>query len=257
MYHGDMSTDDLADALGFTWDRSTVPELPVYGVERALWRFRKLTPQYVWDAAVLEGNPFTFPEVQTLLEGITVGGRNVSDEDQVRRLARGGARLSELVRDGAFRLDKETSDELHGILAQDEALEAGHFRGEGPILADVGVPIGQYGYHQPSRTEAGGANLREQWRRGNEAILGLPGAEPFEQAAAHFLFGAYRQFYFDGNKRTARSMQNGWLMSHGIDAISIPGSRRQEFNTTMNYFYHSADGTAMIAFLASCFMDMG
>jgi hypothetical protein len=29
---------------------------------------------YVWDAAVLEGNPFTDPEVQTLLEGITVGG---------------------------------------------------------------------------------------------------------------------------------------------------------------------------------------
>jgi Fic family protein len=253
-----MSTDYLADALGFTWDRSTVPELPSYGVERALWRFAKLRPQFVWDAAVLEGNPFTFPEVQTLLEGITVGGRNVSDEDQVLRLARGSERLGDLVRSGAFRLDKETSDELHGILAIGEALEAGHFRGEGQVVTNVGVPIGQYGYHRPPcPTEPGGANLREQWHLGNEAILGLPGAAPFEQAAAHFLFGAYQQFYYDGNKRTARSMQNGLLMSHGIDAISIPATRRQEFNETMNYFYYSADATAMFAFLASCFQDMG
>jgi hypothetical protein len=36
--------------------------------------------EYVWDAAVLEGNPLTYPEVQTLLDGITVGGRKISDE---------------------------------------------------------------------------------------------------------------------------------------------------------------------------------
>lgn len=251
-----MSTDDLADALGFAWDRRIVPDLPAYGVERALWRFAQTLPQYVWDAAVLEGNPFTFPEVQTLLEGSTVGGRRLSDEQQVLRLARGAERLSDLVHAGAFRLDKETSDELHGIIAEGEALEAGHFRGEGSVVTNVGVPLGQYGYHPaPCPTEPGGANLRGQWHLGNEVILTLPDAGPFEQAAAHFLFGAYQQFYYDGNKRTARSMQNGWLMAHGIDAISIPAARRQEFNEMMIDFYHSADGTGMFGFLASCFLD--
>ena len=33
-----------------------------------------MLPEYVWDAGVLEGNPFTFPVVKTLLEGVTVGG---------------------------------------------------------------------------------------------------------------------------------------------------------------------------------------
>ncbi|CZR83213.1 hypothetical protein CDFC105_43918 [Clostridioides difficile] len=31
----------------------------------------------------LENNPFTFPEVQTLLDGITVGGHKLSDQNQI------------------------------------------------------------------------------------------------------------------------------------------------------------------------------
>jgi hypothetical protein len=42
-----------------------------------------MLPEYVWDAGVLEGNPFTFPEVKTLLEGVTVGGRKLSDQEQI------------------------------------------------------------------------------------------------------------------------------------------------------------------------------
>jgi hypothetical protein len=67
-------------ALGFAWDSSTVPDLPAHGTRRAQWRFSRMLPEYVWDAAVLEGNPFTYPEVQTLLEGVTVGGRRSAPE---------------------------------------------------------------------------------------------------------------------------------------------------------------------------------
>ena len=54
-------------------------------------------PEYVWDAAVLEGNPFTYSEVQTLLDGITVGGRKISDEQQVLNLAEAANELLRLV----------------------------------------------------------------------------------------------------------------------------------------------------------------
>lgn len=37
----------------------------------------------MFETVKLEGNPFTFPEVQTLLDGITVGGRKLSDLQQV------------------------------------------------------------------------------------------------------------------------------------------------------------------------------
>src|ERR1700730_10477798 len=102
------SDKSLAEALGFSWDRSVVQrEIPVHSVERALWRFRRMLPEYVWDAAVLEGNPFTYPEVQTLMDGVTVGGHKISDERQVLNLAEAARLLHSLVKHGEVLLDRD------------------------------------------------------------------------------------------------------------------------------------------------------
>lgn len=93
----------MEEAVGYTWDQSAVPrDVPSFSVERAVWRFQHSLPEYVWDAAVLEGNPFTYPEVQTLLDGITVGGRKISDEQQVLNLAEAANELLRLVKTGNF-----------------------------------------------------------------------------------------------------------------------------------------------------------
>ena len=91
-----------------------------------------MLPEYVWDAGVLEGNPFTFPEVKTLLDGVTVGGRKLSDQEQILNLAQSSKHLLDLVRRQEFKLDKATFCDLHAHVARNEALEWGHFRGEGP-----------------------------------------------------------------------------------------------------------------------------
>lgn len=242
----------MRDALGFTWDRSRVTRaIRPDSVQRAVWRFRQTLAEYVWDAAVLEGNPFTYPEVQTLLDGITVGGRKLSDERQVMNLARAANELADTVLSGRFRLDKATSDRFQYLIARDEALESGKFRGEGRETATPHVSLGEHGRYTPPPTERGGANLRSIFDAGTTAITGSL-RDPFEQGAAYFLFAALQQFYFDGNKRTGRYLMNGWLMSHGIDAISIPAARRLEFNKEMVGFFRFRDGTAMFRFLATC-----
>ena len=76
--------------------------------------------------------------------------------------------------------------------------------------------------------------------------------EPYHQALAYFAFGALQQFYFDGNKRTARLMACGHLLTHGYEAISVPAARKLEFNETMVDFYVRRDATALFAFLATC-----
>lgn len=246
------TSEAMLDALGFTWDRSTVRhDIPRFSVERAVWRFHRSLPEYVWDAAVLEGNPFTFPEVQTLLDGITVGGRKISDERQILNLAEAANELARLVRTNEFRLAKEISDRLQFLLARDEALESGHFRGEGRETLTPGVSLGQHGRYLPPATEPGGENLRRILSRGLE-FLSVEIAGEFEQAIAYFLFGSLQQFYYDGNKRTARYMMNGHLMSQGMDAISVPAARRYEFNTEMVDFFRRKDGTGMFGFLMSC-----
>ncbi|AGX87437.1 Fic family protein [Candidatus Symbiobacter mobilis] len=241
----------LLNVLGFEWDRSIVPtSVPVYSIERVCFRFHKMLPEFVWDASMLEGNPFTFPEVKTLLDGITVGGHNISDQEQVLNLAQSAKRLLVMVKSGQFSLSKPVFTELHSIVARNEALEWGVFRGEGQetnYTPDVG--LGERGRHTPLPTRPGAPELNQVFDQG---VTALQACAPFERATAFFLFGALQQFFFDGNKRTSRFMMNGVLMSQGIDAISVPAAKAQEFNEKMVRFYLSKDATAMMAFLVGC-----
>jgi Fic family protein len=251
-----MRNQDASEALGFTWDRRTARPLPAYTPQRATWRFKRMLAEYVWDASQLEGNPFTYPQVQTLLDGVTVGGQKLTDEQQILNLANAAHELVRLVGAGRFRLDKATSNSLHSIIGYKDAFDAGLFRGEGQIMSQTSVFIGAGDpeRHYPAPTERGGGNLRRIHEQG-AAFITHSLRDPFEQAAAYFLFGALQQFYFDCNKRTARYMMNGWLMSHGVDAISVPARRREEFNTEMGEFYRFKNGTAMFRFLAVCWED--
>jgi Fic family protein len=241
----------LFDSLGFHWDRAGVPvTAPTHAIERVCFRFHRMLPEFVWDAGVLEGNPFTFPEVKTLLDGVTVGGRKISDQEQILNLAASSKRLLALVRTGRFELTKATFTELHAIVARNEALEWGLFRGEGgETNYTPDVALGEYGRHTPLPTLPGAPELNRVFREGVAALNECP---PFEKALAFFLFGALQQFFFDGNKRTSRLMMNGILMSSGIDAISVPAARAQEFNEKMVRFYIDRDASEMIGFLVDC-----
>lgn len=96
-------------ALGFSWPSDGADPAPS-SVERVVARYHRALPEFVWDAAVLENNPFTYPEVQTLLDGVTVGGHTVSDEHQVLRLADSTRELRRLVLAGDFALAKPVSE---------------------------------------------------------------------------------------------------------------------------------------------------
>lgn len=244
--------------LGFHWNRSAIPAaLPIHSRERVCFHFHRMLPEFVWDAGVLEGNPFTYPEVQTLLDGITVGGRKISDQEQILNLAESSRRLLALVKGARFALDKAIYCELHALVAKNEALEWGHFRGEGQeTLYTPDVGQGEHGRHTPLPTEVGGHNLNGKFTAA-VAILQEQVVNPFEQALAFFLFGALQQFFFDGNKRTSRFMMNGILMSAGIDALSVPAAKAQEFNEKMVRFYLSKDASEMMAFLADCHPGQG
>lgn len=246
----------LFAALGFGWDRAAMPAVaPIHSIERVAFRFHRMLPEFVWDASVLEGNPFTFPEVKTLLDGVTVGGRKISDQEQVLNLAESSRHLLALVKTGRFALDKPTFTDLHDRVARNEALEWGHFRGEGNetnYTPDVG--LGEHGRYTPLPTVAGAPELNRVFAGGLQALQSEV-SQPFEKAAAFFLFGALQQFFFDGNKRTSRFMMNGVLMSAGIDAISVPAAKAHEFNDNMVRFYLSKDATEMMAFLVDCHPD--
>ena len=244
----------LFDKLGYSWNRAAVPAGHSVTVERAVFRYKQSLAEFVYDAGALEGNPFTYPEVQTLLDGITVGGHKFSDQQQIHNLGEAAKRLFSLVHDREFRMEKPVTDELHRLVTTGEALDPGYFRGEGdPLNLTVwpSVYLGQEERYWPLPTEEGAPELNRVYSEGVEALASEV-SDARERGMAYFLFGALQQFYFDGNKRTSRFMMNGILMSHGVDAISVPAARLQDFNEKMVRFYTDKDATEMMHFLIEC-----
>jgi Fic family protein len=222
--------------LGFTW-HSQVPTLIPKGIDWACFRLQKVFPEYVWNTVYLEGNPFTFPEVQTLLEGITVGGHRLADQQQVLNQSKSLNRLLTMVKHRTFALDKPTVSELHSLVAFEEALEWGVFRTSAVNIAGT--------LHQPPPA----SQLEAIFAQGVDYLHSLQ--NPVERGIAMFLFGSLNQFFYDGNQRTARLMMNGILLSHGIDAINVPAKRKLEFNQLMIKFYDTKEADEMIQFMVS------
>ncbi|MYG42218.1 MAG: cell filamentation protein Fic [Rhodobacteraceae bacterium] len=245
-----MNETHLYYSLGFTWRKPVLPEKPHGGKPRALFRFQQSLVAFVHDASSLEGNPFTYPEVKALIEGIPVVGHKIEDERQVLNLAESTRELFYLVENNQFSLAKPVSDRLHEMVAKMEALEWGHFRGEGEETSLTPYVALGYGSYHPPPTEPGGGQLTKLYHGGLAALGEV--RHPYERAMAYFLFAALHQFYFDGNKRTGRFMMNGELVSNGWDAISVPATRAQEFNELMVEFYQKLDGSDMMVFLYDC-----
>jgi hypothetical protein len=144
-------------------------------VQQRCFRLHRMLPEFVWDASVLEGNPFTYPEVKTLLDGVTIGGHKLSDQEQVLNLAAAARRLLDWVKSGDFAPDKLHFCDLHARIARNEALEWGHFRGEGQetgYTPDVG--LGEAGRYSPLPTVPGAAELNRVFSAGINALNALP-----------------------------------------------------------------------------------
>jgi hypothetical protein len=235
---------------GVTWGSFDVDKIGSSSVERSRHRFRAHLPELIWNTAALEGNNFTLPEVKTLLEGVTVGGKKLEDEQQIIALSEAYNRLDEIVGAGQFSLTKEVSDQLHRLVARHEAIEVGSFRGEGRVQGGGTVQLASGGVVFGTEHGEGGVLLREHFANLVDYLSTLSDAR--RRALIYFASATRRQFYFDGNKRAARLMMTGELMSSGYDLVSVPYSRRLEFNNALDVLFDRDDGTELLRFLSTC-----
>jgi len=207
----------------------------------AVFRVKKILLEFVYDAAALEGNAFTYPEVQTLLDGVTVGGRALADQDQVLNQAASWRTLLALVESGDFAFDKRTACRLQALAARGEAMEPGAFR-------TGAVRVGGTRHSPPAADR-----LDCIWSSQSAKIEAV--RDPHARAMLAFLWIARNQFFGDGNKRTGRLMMNGLLLSNGCEGITVAAARRHEFNARLVAFHDSGDATDMMRFLAECSLD--
>jgi Fic family protein len=195
-------------------------------------------PMLVYDAVNLEGVAMTLPEIQTILDGITVGGHKISDQNMALNQAKTWDYIFNLVDQAAFKFDKATALQVHELAAKEEALEWGKFR--------TGyVSIAGSDYEPPAPDE-----LEREWSALQQLVVSQ--TDIYDQAITAFLQMARIQFFWDVNKHTGRFMMNGILLSQGFPIINVPAKRQQEFNTLMLAFYDSNNMQPMNEFLRSC-----
>jgi hypothetical protein len=235
---------------GVTWDFFDADKIRPSSVERSRHRFRAQLPELIWNTAALEGNNFTLPEVKTLLEGVTVGGKKLEDEQQIIALSEAYNLLDEMVGAGQFSLSKAVSDQLHQLVARHEAIEAGSFRGEGRAQGGGTVQLASGGVVLGTEHGEGGVLLQEHFAHLVDYLSTFNDAR--QRALIYFASATRRQFYFDGNKRTARLMMTGELMSSGYDLVSVPYSRRLEYNNALDILFDRNDATELLRFLTTC-----
>ena len=205
---------------------------------KAVMLAKRQLAELVCDAVNLEGIHFTLPEIQTLLDGITVGGHKVADQQIALNQANTWQALFKLIEKDRFEVTMEKVCDLHGIAARDEALEWGRFRSGGVTIAGTD-------YMPP---EAG--TLPGLFEKMRVEASGIP--DIYDRAIHFFLTMARNQFFYDVNKRMGRFVMNGLLLNRGFPAINLPAKRQLEFNQLMLPFYDTGDQKPMNTFLRSC-----
>ena len=206
--------------------------------QKALYFAKRHLPEFVCDSVNLEGINFTLPEVQTLLDGITVGGHKLSDEKITLNQARAWRLLFQLIEHDQFTLSKQTVLQLHAAAAEEESLTWGVFRSGNVTIAGTD-------YQPPNANKL--ELLWDEMVAKSQEIVDI-----YDRAIFVFLQMARQQFFYDVNKRTGRLMMNGILLKAGYPAINLPAKRQQQFNQLMLEFYASNNIEPMTTFMKSC-----
>ena len=92
--------------------------------ENIFWAKRNLV-DYIWKSANLEGIAVTFPETQTIVEGISVQGKSIDDINNIVQMKHGWQKLFEEI-DAEFTLDYVKG--LHRELGKMTIINAGALR---------------------------------------------------------------------------------------------------------------------------------
>jgi len=210
-------------------------------VELALYFAKRHIAEFVCDAVNLEGINITLPEVQTLLDGITVGGHKINDQQIILNQANAWRFLFEIITNNTFEVSSELSCIIHKIAAKEESLKWGEFR-------TGSVTISGTDYIPPKACLLSDLfnDMITQYKKFDDI---------YNQAIYVFLIMARYQFFYDVNKRMGRFMMNGLLLNEGYPAINVPAKRQLEFNQLMIDFYNTNNQKPMNNFMRSCLDD--
>lgn len=190
--------------------------------ENIFWAKRNLV-DYIWKSANLEGIAVTFPETQTIFEGVSVQGKSIDDINSIVQMKHGWQYLFSTLEEN---LTVAYIKKLHLELGKMTVINAGSFRMDE-------VRIAGSSYIPPIPVESDVETSLDSILRGD--------MEWTEKALELMLYLVKQQLFYDGNKRIAMMTANKVLISHGCGILSVSQDNLEQFFTLLVTYYENEE----------------
>ena len=199
--------------------------------EQSRFLAKKRWDENVYCGMRMENRAVTFPQTQTILNGVNVPGVQLDDIQAILNMRDAWRYLMDTVTEP---LTVDYICKLNEYIARNEALAWGTLR-----TGSVGISGTDYQPPVPDR-----ANVERELA----AIL-TADTTATEKALSAFAWGARGQLFWDGNKRTSLTVANKILLSEGAGILTITDRHMEEFNTRLLDFYNTGNAEELKQFL--------
>lgn len=205
--------------------------------EASMFLAKKKWDENVYCGMRMENRAVTFPQTQTILNGVNVPNVHLDDIQAILNMRDAWRYLMQTVNEP---LTVAYICKLNEFIARNEALAWGTLR-----TGSVGISGTDYLPPIPKL---------DQVTSELEALLSSD-ASTTEKALDAFLWGARGQFFWDGNKRTSLTVANKILVSGGAGILTITDKHMEEFNALLLDYYNSGDTAKIKPFLYECAIE--
>lgn len=199
--------------------------------QQSIFLAKKKWDENIYCGMKMENRNVTFPQTQTILNGVNVGSVSLDDIQAILNMRDAWKYLLATVREP---LTIAYICKINEYVSRNESLEWGVLRS-----GSVGISGTDYVPPIPVASEV------------EYELAALLAAESSntEKALDVFLWGARRQLFWDGNKRTSLLAANKLLVSGGNGVLTITEKYMAEFNTLLTEYYNSGSKERLKEFL--------
>lgn len=199
--------------------------------EQSRFLAKKKWNENIYCGMKMENRAVTFPQTQTILNGVNVPGVQLDDIQAILNMRDAWRFLMNTIDEP---LTVEYIFKLNGFIARNEALEWGKLR-----TGSVGISGTDYLPPVP-KYEVVAAEL--------SAILSAD-VTATEKALNAFAWGARAQLFWDGNKRTSLTVANKILLSEGAGVLTISDKHMEQFNVCLLNYYNTGEPEELKRFM--------
>ncbi len=200
--------------------------------EQSLFLAKKKWDENVYCGMKMENRAVTFPQTQTILNGVNVPNVQLDDIQAILNMRDAWKFLLNTVNE---EVTFEYWCKLNEYIARNEALEWGKLR-----TGTVGISGTNYVPPVPEKEKT----IEEL-----KNILSSTSSSATDKALEAFIWGARGQFFWDGNKRTSLLLANKILVSSGGGIMTITDKYMEQFNSLLLEYYNTGESRELKQFL--------